>query len=451
MHMTTSHLRGDIETGSGRPWQPADFAALPAAEYAAVRKRWAWFQDQKIGVLLHWGLYSTAGIVESWQLSDADGWARRPHAWRPNMTQLKHDYWHLAEQFAPPAAAPQAWAPLLRQAGSRYAILTTKHHDGYTLYPTAASDYHTAADLFGAFTAAMRRVGITPGAYYSKADWHHPDYWRPDGQPKRRSADYDPASDPVRWQRYAAFVHDQLKEITTRYGPLGMLWLDAGWVGDAREPLGFDQLMPAIQEKQPHMLIVDRTMGTRWEEYVTPERQIPALADRPALPWESGIPLADNWGYVPRDHYKDFLPLLRSILQVVTLGGNIVLGVGPKADGTIPAPAQRRLRQLGGWLAVNGAGIYGTRPLPPAVIQAAARQHLAITQDDTAYYLFCLRRSPPRQLDLAALHLPTAVGTVTRLGSTAPPLRTANQRLFLPGTLRQARYPGLRLTKIERS
>lgn len=448
--MTNTH-RGDIETVATGAWTPADFAALPLNDYTALQKRWSWFQDQKIGVLVHWGLYSQAGIVESWQLSDADGWARRPKAWRPNMTQLKHDYWQLADHFAPTRYDPTHWARLFRQAGLRYAIFTTKHHDGYTLYTTNASDYHTTTDLFAPFAQAMRAAGIGVGAYYSKADWHQPDYWRPNGQPKHRGADYAPSNNPARWQRYVDFVHQQLTEIATQYGPLRMLWLDAGWVGNAREPLNFDRLLPALQHQQPEMLLVNRTMGGRCEEYVTPERQVPTLTQRPTLPWESNLPLANNWGYAPYDHYKPFGQLLSDVLQVITLGGNIVLGVGPKADGTLPAPAVQRLKQLGGWLALNGAGIYGTRPVCPVVMQAAQQRHLAITQDDHAYYIFFKRRVPDRQLDLKSLHLPLSITQVTRLGLTAAPLPLANQIIQLPGTLRQSRCPGLRLTKLERS
>jgi alpha-L-fucosidase len=445
--MTEETSRGDIESTKEKEWTAADFSQLP--EHAQLEKNWTWFQNQKIGVLLHWGLYAQAGIVESWELSDADCWARQPKAWRPNMTQLKQDYWGLAQQFAPTHYDPAAWAAVFKNAGIRYAIFTTKHHDGFNMYHTQYSDYHADADLFGAFAQAMTQAGIGVGAYYSKADWHHPDYWRPDGTPKNRGIDFDRHQDPERWQRYVTFVHHQLTELAANYGPLRMLWLDAGWVGDAREPLALDQIIPALWQKQPQMLAVDRTMGGRFEQYVTPERQVPDIQNRPVLPWESNIPLANNWGYTPGDTYKSIGEIIRTILQVVTLGGNIVLGVGPKPDGTLPAPASRLLHQLGGWLALNGQGIYNTRPVAAAAIAAARRQGYAITQDDRAYYLFPLASVPPQTLDLHALHLPDTQPIVTRLGWQGQPFPVKAQHVVrLPGSLRQSLHPGLRIAKV---
>ncbi|WP_051999962.1 alpha-L-fucosidase [Schleiferilactobacillus shenzhenensis] len=446
--------RQDMELTKDASWQMSDFKAYP--EYDMLVKQWAWFQDQKIGLLLHWGLYAQAGIVESWQLSDADRWARGKTPFRPNMHQLKSDYWSLAEKFDPVRFDPQVWARLFRTAGIRYAILTTKHHDGFNMFDTQYSKFKVTnprfpyaaaanADIFGQFANAMREVGIAVGAYYSKADWHHSDYWRPDGKPKTRNADFNPVEDSKRWQRYVDFVHNQLVEITTKYGPLGMLWLDAGWVGDNREPLNLERVITKIRMSQPTMLTVDRTMGGRFENYVTPERQIPKLEKRPALPWESNIPLADNWGYVPHDHYKPFKEVLLSILQVVSLGGNIVLGVGPRPDGRIPQQAVKRLEQLGGWLDLNGEGIFGTRPLSDSILRRAQHLGMAISQSSDMVYVFPLKQRSSA-IDLEVLGIANQIGSARRLGTKI--LYTIKDNVvMLPGSLRQSLFPGIALTK----
>ncbi|WP_461224872.1 alpha-L-fucosidase [Lacticaseibacillus suihuaensis] len=436
--------REDIETAKDSGWTTQDFAQFP--EYPTLVKQWRWFQDQKIGLLMHWGVYSQAGIVESWQLSDEDTWARGKHPFRPNMHQLKKDYWGLAKHFNPQHYDPTAWAKIFKAAGIRYTILTTKHHDGFNLFNTQYSDYKTAADLVGPYADAMRQAGIVPGVYYSKADWHHPDYWRPDGEPKGRHADYLPADDPERWGRFTDFVHKQLLELATNYGPLGMLWLDAGWVNGEREPLGFDELMPEIRQAQPDMLVVDRTMGGRYENYVTPERQIPTLADRPALPWESNIPLSNDWGYVPHADYKNGRTVIQDVLQVVTLGGNIVLGIGPKPDGTLPQTGVKLLLQLGGWLNLNGQGIYNTRAASADLIQKAASRKYFITEGATHYYLFPKAKVPSAAIDLKALGLADAVTTASLLGTNTPLTRTGDL-IQLPGSLRQRLLPGIALAK----
>ncbi|WP_225048455.1 alpha-L-fucosidase [Lacticaseibacillus kribbianus] len=442
--MTEPTTRADIEAAKTTGWTARDFAPFP--EYSTLTRRWDWFQNQKIGLLLHWGLYSKAGIVESWQLSDKDAWARGKHPFRPNMRQLKRDYWGLAQGFDPPRYDPAAWAKLFKQAGIRYTILTTKHHDGFNLFDTQFSDFKVKRDLVGPFVAAMQDAGITPGLYYSKADWHHPDYWRPDGQPKDRRADYEPGDDPERWGRFVDFTHKQLLELTTNYGPLGMLWLDAGWVNGTREPLGFDELMPEIRAVQPDMLVVDRTMGGRYEQYVTPERRIPALEARPAIPWESNIPLSHDWGDVPHADYKDIRTVVENVLQVVTLGGNIVLGVGPRADGTLPRQAVALLEKLGAWLQLNGAGIYNTRAASADLIRRAAAQRLFITEDAGHYYLFPKAKVPSAVLDLTSLGLADQVADSALLGTGEPLVRQGHQ-VLLPGGLRQRLLPGIRLTK----
>ncbi|KRL14729.1 alpha-L-fucosidase [Schleiferilactobacillus perolens] len=450
------NMRKDIEEQKNHNWSLEDYEPYP--EFHALKKSLSWFQDQKVGLLIHWGLYAQAGIVESWQLSAQDQWARQPTAFRSNMAQLQRDYWKLANQFSPTHYDPYHWAELFRQAGITYAIFTTKHHDGFNMYDTNASNYKITnphypyhndryEDVFGAFTKAMRQANIAVGAYYSKADWYSENYWPSPKTHYGRTVGYDIREEPEKWTRYVHFVHQQLQEITTQYGPLAMLWLDAGWVKDPQEPLHLAELMDQVRSRQPQMLVVDRTVGGRFENYVTPERQIPTLATRPTIPWESNIPLARNWGYIPHDQYKSTKQIISDLLKIVTLGGNVVFGVGPTAQGLIPTPAKKALHDLGGWLSLNGDGIYGTRACSPEIIQATEKLGCAITEKADAYYLFPMKERQDR-IDLHQLPI-APIKKVVSLGQSNISPGIVDGCIHLPGSFSHALFPGMKLIKAE--
>lgn len=338
-----------------------------------LKEKLEWFKDQKIGVIFHWGLYAQAGIVESWQLSEEDDWARKRGGWRPTVEEIRRDYWALNKTFNPTQFDAKSWAEICKNAGFRYMIFTTKHHDGFSMYDTQFSDYKLTggnsvfkddprADAFGEVAREFRAVDLGVGAYYSKPDWHSEDYWRPGEHAKSRLASYDPACEPVSWQKYNDFVTNQLTELSARYGKLDLMWLDGGWVnGGHHEFLNMDKIAEKVRKNQPDMLIVDRTIGGKYENYVTPERKIPEVA--PVKAWESNIPLAKNWGYVPNDTYKSFDEILENVVKIVCMGGNIILGVGPKPDGKLPDEAVTLLSALGEWLKQYGEAIYETRPI----------------------------------------------------------------------------------------
>lgn len=338
-----------------------------------ILKKLEWFKDQKIGVIFHWGLYAKAGIVESWQLSEEDEWARGDHPYRPTVKQIREDYWGLNRVFNPINFNPNEWAKLCKNAGFRYMIFTTKHHDGFNMYDTQYSDYkitaidcpfheNPKADIFKEVGDAFRKEGMAVGAYYSKADWYSPYYWVPGQRAKGRTASYDPLEDPKMWGKFKGFVHSQLEELAQYYGPLDIVWLDAGWVRNGRthEDIDMDKIAHKMRKHQPDLLVVDRSVGGEHENYVTPERKIPN--EPPVKVWESNIPHANNWGYVPNDQYKSDDEIVASIVKVVALGGNLIIGVGPKPDGTLPERSVEMLHFLGEWIKKYGEGIYETRP-----------------------------------------------------------------------------------------
>lgn len=356
-----------------------------------IREKLEWFQDQKLGVIFHWGLYSVAGIVESWQLSEEDDWARKK-PWRNDVQELREDYWGLNHSFNPYNFNPDTWAEECKEAGFRYMIFTTKHHDGFNMYDTKYSDYkitsspspfanHPKSDIFDEVATAFRNQGLNVGAYYSKPDWHSPLYWVPGEHAKGRQASYSPVDNPEMWQSYNEFVTNQLTEISKNYGDIDILWLDGGWVNARDEQLDMEGIAKNVRANQPDMLIVDRMIGGKYEDYVTPERKIPEIP--PTKVWESNIPLAKNWGFCPNDLYKPFEEILDNLVQVVCLGGNLILGVGPKPDGTLPNEALAILRPLGEWLDNFGEAIYETRSITDLKIPG-----WTFTKKDNSVYAF---------------------------------------------------------------
>ncbi|MBP1043482.1 alpha-L-fucosidase [Vagococcus sp. BWB3-3] len=415
-------IRGDIEKAS---IETEEHRRYPETDMLAERLEW--FQDLKLGVIIHWGLYAEAGIVESWQLSEEDEWAREPTPWRQTIKELQRDYWQLNQTFNPVKLDAADWARKCKAAGFNYLIYTTKHHDGFNMYDTALSDYkiggkdspYQGSDPLKIIFEAFRQEGLATGAYYSKADWHSPYYWLADETVKGRRASYDPLEHPDIWQKYVEFVHSQIHEITHNYGKIDFLWLDAGWSGKGKEDLQMDRFVEIAREEQPELIVVDRMMGGRHENYVTPERKVPSLAELPTKPWESNIPLGNDWGYNPADQFKSSQEVIETLVNVVSKGGNLILGLGPTPEGTFTKEEDAILEELGSWLRIYGDGIYGTRKL--AVIDE--NQGWFLTQKAIAYYGFLPVTSPwKQQLNMADLGISPEEITEVRDMKTKQPL-----------------------------
>ena len=311
--------------------------------------RLEWFQDQKLGLMIHWGPYSQLGLVESWALSDADAeWSWVGYDWEPDPQEFKRQYFGLNKTFNPLRFQPDVWADLAAGAGFRYLIFTTKHHDGFCMWNTKQTDYKITG-VTARFTRTSMQTspgtcsvrfgsGALPSRLFPKADWHTPYYWAPGmerSNPTWRGPSYRPADYPWLWEKFVDFTHKQIMELVTEYGRIDILWLDAGWVcPQAGQDIRLGEVVEKARQHQPWLLVVDRTVGGPYENYVTPEQTIPK---RPLLiPWESCITMGTSFSFAYEDRYKSLRELVAILVEVVAKGGNLALNVGPQPDGRFP-------------------------------------------------------------------------------------------------------------------
>ena len=322
-------------------------------------KHW---QDQKFGVLMHWGLYSVPGIVESWSICSED-WIVRER--KPTYEEDKAWYWSQKDSLNPVNFDPSKWADVMKKAGMKYMIFTTKHHDGFCMFDTKYTDFSIAHGPFGKDPRhniakevfnAYRNKGFMIGCYFSKPDWHSKWFWNPYYATPNRRINYKKQQHPDWWQNYRKFTQNQLNELTTDYGNIDILWLDGGWI--TGEEIGLDTILVDARKRNPGMISVDRTIRGKNENYQTPEQGIPAK--QLDIPWESCITLSHAWGWTPNAKFKSPNKVIGILSEIVAKGGCLALGVGPKADGTLQPEVVKNLLQIGNWLIKNGQAIYST-------------------------------------------------------------------------------------------
>lgn len=333
-----------------------------------VLKKLDQWQDLKFGVLFHWGLYSVPGIVESWSIcSEDEDWI--PRNKNVSYEDYKKWYWSLKDSLNPVNFNPQQWADVMQDAGMKYMIFTTKHHDGFCMFDSKYTDFSIA---HGAFKNdprknvalhvfdAFREKNFMIGCYFSKPDWHCQWYWNDYYATPNRNHNYKKEQHPDWWKNYQDFTDNQLDELMSEYGKFDILWLDGGWV--TGEDINLDQVLEKARQKNTGLISVDRSIRGKNENYQTPERGIPATQLN--YPWESCITLSNDWGWVPNAPYKSFQKVISLLAEIVAKGGCFVLGVGPTPDGIIEQPVVERLHRVGEWLRVNGEAIYSTRTTP---------------------------------------------------------------------------------------
>lgn len=394
------------------------------------------WQDLKFGFMMHWGPYSQWGVVESWSICNED-WIDRKGA---NYVDYMRDYWKLNTSFNPVNFNPEAWASLAKDAGMKYLVFTTKHHDGFSMFDTKQTNYsitdpscpfskNPRADITGEIVNSFRDKGFWIGLYFSKPDWNHSDYWAPEWATPDRNVNYDINRYPERWKRFCEFTYNQIKELTTQYGSIDILWLDGGWVrpeyslnDEYREWLGCYQRvqdidMPKIanmaRRNNPSLLIVDRTVHGKYENYETPEKQVPDEALE--RPWETCMTMGDSWSYVPNDNYKSTNTIIHLLVDIVSKGGNLLLNVGPDSEGNLPDKAIERMKEIGAWMDINGEAIYSTRAIKPY-----KEGDVCFTQKDgTVYAILLLDEGEeiPEEIILKELSIEPKTGRKKILGT----------------------------------
>ena len=337
----------------------------------------------KFGLLMHWGTYSQWGVVESWSLCPEDeGWTVRKGPYAKDWFTYKQAYENLQTTFNPVKFNPEKWALAAKNAGMKYVVFTTKHHDGFNMFDTKQSDYkitgtnspfannpkaNVAKEIFNAF----RDQGFMTGAYFSKPDWNTPDYWWKYFPPKDRNVSYDPKKYPEKWESFKKFTYNQIEELMSDYGKIDILWLDGGWVRPFssvdtsvewqrtikhNQDIDMGNIARMARTHQPGLLVVDRTVHGEYENYVTPEQQVPATYL--PYPWESCMTLGNSWSYVPNDEYKSARKVIHLLTEIVSKNGNLLLNIGPAPDGEWDPNAYARLEDIGKWIQVNGEAIY---------------------------------------------------------------------------------------------
>jgi alpha-L-fucosidase len=319
------------------PSPRADTGAPTTSTIEDRQRRMKWWHQAKFGMFIHWGLYSTLARHE-WVME--------------NEGIPVSEYEKLARNFKPIPNAARAWAQLAKRAGMKYMVMTTKHHEGFCNFDTKLTDYSApkqgpGRDLVREYVDAARAEGLRVGFYYSLMDWHHPD----GGICK---------TDEAARQRFVKYIHGQVRELVTNYGKLDILWYDVPWPLDAK---GWEsvEMNTMVRQLMPDVIINNRSRIP--EDFDTPEQRIEASQNRP---WESCMTLNDSWGYHAADfNWKSPTTVVRNLITCARDGGNYLLNIGPKPDGSIPEESVRILSTVGEWMAKNGATIYESEPCQP--------------------------------------------------------------------------------------
>ncbi len=342
-----------------------------------------WFPDAKLGIFIHYGIYAVLGITESWAFFHGE--------------ISYEDYMKQLDGFTASNYDPEDWADLFEKAGARYAVLTTKHHDGVALWDTKANDLSVVKkspakrDLITPYVEALRRHNLKVGFYFSHLDWSHPDYAtiRPLRDESVGTAtehlklDVNPFSappsdaetrdlyikgkitldeamsrgvSPERWENFLKFHRQQLRELCSNFGKIDLLWFDGDWERTSSQ-FRMKELREQLHQWQPEVILNSRMLG--YGDYATPEQGMPMSP--PDGPWEYCMTVNDSWGYQVQDHkHKTLRQIVRIFAETIGMGGNLLLDVGPKEDGTILPEQRERLLGLGNWIKKHEEAVFGT-------------------------------------------------------------------------------------------
>ena len=402
--------------------------------------RMKWFREARFGMFIHWGLYSQA----------AGEWDGKPDPgageWIMNDKQIRDSqYAKLVPQFNPVKFDAREWVRIAKNAGMKYIVITTKHHDGFAMYPSALTDWCIKStpfqrDPLKELAAACKEEGITLCFYHSIMDWHHPDYL------PRKSWNDLANSDPD-FENYVTFLKGELKELLTNYGPIGILWFDGNWENTWNYGRGVE-LYQYIRGIQPNLIVNNRVgqdrkgiAGTtsgqdRIGDYGTPEQTIPANGFGPDVDWETCMTMNDTWGYKKQDqNWKSTETIIRNLVDIASKGGNYLLNVGPTGEGLIPDASVERLAEIGQWMKMNGEAIYDTTASPFGKQLPWGRCTTRIEDGNTTLYLHVFDWPADGKLLLPGLQ--SKIKTAYLLADDSKHLKTERSEegvtVYLPG------------------
>jgi len=330
-------------------------------------ERMEWWRDARFGMFVHFGLYAVpAGTYKGERVDGLGEWIMH------NAKIPVEEYEKFAPQFNPIGFNADEWVRLAKNAGMKYIVITSKHHDGFCLWDSKVSDWDVMdatpfkRDILRELSVACKKHGVKLCFYHSIMDWHHPDAQAPFWPNYNDTSKSNP-----NFSRYVeTYMKPQLAELVANYGPLGVLWFDGEWIKDWTEPQGKD-LYAYLRGLQPSLIINNRVGKGRQgmeglskgDDYAgdfgTPEQQVPPEG-LPGVDWETCMTMNDTWGFKSYDeNWKSTEELIRTLADVASKGGNFLLNVGPTPEGLIPQPSVDRLQEIGKWMAVNGESIHG--------------------------------------------------------------------------------------------
>ena len=368
----------------------ASQAVAEAESAAAHDQRMAWFREARFGLFIHWGVYS----VPAGEWKDKTNYGE----WFLEETKMPvSQYEKFAGQFNPVRFDAKEWVRLAKNAGMKYIVITSKHHDGFGMFRSGMTDWCIKStpfqrDPLQELAGACRADGLKLCFYHSIMDWHHPDWGT-------RRPWNDKASGTPDMDRYTAYMKGQLKELLTGYGPIGILWFDGEWEKPWTHERGVD-LYNYVRSLQPKIIINNRVGKARsgmagmdkGEErvgdYGTPEQEIPATGFGAGVDWESCMTMNNHWGYNKNDqNWKSGTTLIRNLIDCASKGGNYLLNIGPTAEGVFPDASIERLQDIGKWMNANRESIYGTQASPFEKLPWGRCTQKALSGGKTRLYL----------------------------------------------------------------